>query len=225
MERRTTIHLDGGPDVVGEDEDGGVIDRVVAPPPPPLIVRPRAALRTELVATHDLRADAGTPLAGKGLVEAGASAGLSLHGVMRSSREEPLHQSALRVPEGRVKALALTSAKSVERDREVVDAHLRHEVPPRSASLALLRAKILGKPKSGQNTGVESGHGRHLGSRKRQHHEPNGMEVAGLRVTGVEAESGLTVSPCRDKTRGPAGPEGSRNQKLGRQVTSLVLQR
>ena len=45
--------------MVGEDEHGGVEGRVVSPPSLPIEVLPRAALRSELVAAHDLGPDAG----------------------------------------------------------------------------------------------------------------------------------------------------------------------
>src|ERR1700742_607480 len=58
VEGRAPLHLDRGPRGVGEHEDGGTEGRPLAPPALPLLIGPRAPLRAELVAAHDLRADA-----------------------------------------------------------------------------------------------------------------------------------------------------------------------
>ena len=55
--------------VVGEHEDGGVEGRLVAPPAPPLVVCPGPAMRAELVAAIDLRADVVVEVAGQVVVE------------------------------------------------------------------------------------------------------------------------------------------------------------
>jgi hypothetical protein len=55
--------------------------RLLAPPALPLLIGPRPALRAELVAPHDLDADARPPVAREGVVDAGAAALLALHGV------------------------------------------------------------------------------------------------------------------------------------------------
>src|SRR5579864_1206028 len=71
------LHLDRGPDVMGEHEDGGMERRFLAPPALPLLAGPRSALRAELVAPHDLHADARPPVAREGVVDAGAPAFLA----------------------------------------------------------------------------------------------------------------------------------------------------
>src|SRR5690242_4873949 len=76
---RAALHLDGGSRVVGEHEDGGVEGRLLAPPALPLLIGPWATLRAELVAAHDLRADARAPVGCEGFVDAGAPALLALH--------------------------------------------------------------------------------------------------------------------------------------------------
>src|ERR1700723_2087159 len=81
VEGGAALHLDRGPDVMGEHEDGGMERRLLAPPALPLLVGPRPALRAELVAPHDLRADARPPVAREGIVDAGAPAVLALHDV------------------------------------------------------------------------------------------------------------------------------------------------
>src|SRR6202035_5969385 len=79
VEGGAALHLDRGPDVMGEHEDGGMERRLVPPPALPFLVGPRSALRAELVAPHDLRADARPPVAREGVVDAGAPAFLALH--------------------------------------------------------------------------------------------------------------------------------------------------
>src|SRR6202021_3499867 len=72
VEGGAALHLDRGPDVMGEHEDGGMERRLLAPPALPLLVGPRPALRAELVAPHDLHADARPPVARGGIVDGGA---------------------------------------------------------------------------------------------------------------------------------------------------------
>src|SRR5262249_7940950 len=111
---------------MGEYEDRSMKDGIVAPPPFPPIVLPRAALWSELVAPHDLGADARRPVTCEGLVDPRVSARLVVHRVESSCGEEPLHQSAGGVSEGGIETLSLPRAKPVEGNREVVYAHLRH---------------------------------------------------------------------------------------------------
>src|ERR1700733_788657 len=112
--------------MVGEDENRGVERRVVSPPSVPVLVRPGAGLGAELAPPHDLGADARLPGAGESVVDAGAAAGLALHGVERAGREEPLMQPGPRMPERGVQALPLAGAEPVQRYREVVHPHSRH---------------------------------------------------------------------------------------------------
>jgi NADH:ubiquinone reductase (H+-translocating) len=79
VEGRAALHLDRGPGVMGQHEDGGVERRLLPPPALPLLIGPRAALRAELVAAHDLRADARAPGAREGVVGGRAPAGLAKH--------------------------------------------------------------------------------------------------------------------------------------------------
>src|SRR5260221_6807838 len=116
--------------MVGEDEHRGVKRRVVSPPALPLMALPGAAVRTELVPSHDLRADAWAPVAGKGVIDARGTAGLAVHGVEGAGGEEPLMQPVTGVTERSIEALPFTGAKPIQRDREVVHAHQRHRHPP-----------------------------------------------------------------------------------------------
>jgi hypothetical protein len=126
VERGPAVHLDGGAGMVGEDENRGVERRVLSPPAVPLLVRPGAVVGAELAPPHDLGADARLPAAGEGVVDAGAAAGLALHGVERAGREEPLVQPEPRMPVRGIQALPPTGAEPVQRNREVVHPHSRH---------------------------------------------------------------------------------------------------
>src|SRR5437588_5508020 len=109
---------EAGSVMVGEDEHGGVEGRGVSPPPLPVEVLPRATLRTELVAAHDLGADVPREVASEVVVKPSGSARL---GSVRPARggERPRDQvgresgdatiSALGMSEGRLDALAFAS--------------------------------------------------------------------------------------------------------------------
>src|SRR5204863_1741522 len=81
----------------------------------------------ELAPPHDLGADARFPGAGESVVDAGAAAGLALHGAEGTSREEPLVQPGSRMPERSLQALPLAGAEPIQRHREVVHPDLRHD--------------------------------------------------------------------------------------------------
>ena len=113
--------------MVGEDKDRGAERRVVSPPAGPLLVRPGAVVRAELAPPHDLGADARFPGAGESVVDAGAAAGLALHGAEGTGREEPLVQPGSRMPERGLRALPRAGAEPIQRHREVVHPDLRHD--------------------------------------------------------------------------------------------------
>src|SRR5437660_6431950 len=100
--------------MVGEDEHGRMEWRVVAPPALPLLVGPRAPLGPKLVASHDLGPDARAPVAGEGVVHAGAPSRLALHLVEAARGEEPSMEPATSVSEGCFETLAVTGAETVE---------------------------------------------------------------------------------------------------------------
>jgi hypothetical protein len=108
---------------MGEHEDGGMERRLLTPPALPLLVGPRSALRAELIASHDLRADARSPGAREGVVDADAPARLALHGVKCAGVHEPPHQPDAGVPEGRLEALVGSGTEAIERDGHVVNAN------------------------------------------------------------------------------------------------------
>src|SRR3979411_851496 len=106
--------------MVGEDEHGGMEGRVVAPPALPLLVGPRAALGPELVAPHDLGPDARAPVAGEGVVHAGAPSRLALHLVEAAGGEEPFMEPGTGVSEGCFETLAVARAETVRRNKKAV---------------------------------------------------------------------------------------------------------
>ena len=123
VERRPALQPNRGSRVVGENEHGGMEGRVVAPPAFPLFVGPWASLGAELIAAHDLCADARAPVAGERVVDACASAWFPLHLPEGAGGEEPFVQPGTGVAEGRLATLALAGPEAVERNREVVDAN------------------------------------------------------------------------------------------------------
>src|SRR5260221_421080 len=101
--------------------------RPASPQSVPLLVRPGSTVRAELAPPHDLRADARGPGAGESVVDAGAAAGLALHGAEGTSREEPLVQPGSRMPKRGIQALPRAGAEPIQRHREVVHPDLRHD--------------------------------------------------------------------------------------------------
>jgi hypothetical protein len=126
MERRPARHLDRGPLVMGEHVHRSVKRRVIAPPALPLLVSPQPELGSKLVPAHDLDADVRIPVAGEGIVDAGASACVALRvgkAAKGASGKELFVEPVTSVAEGRLESLTVTGAESVERDREVVDSN------------------------------------------------------------------------------------------------------
>src|SRR5205823_12767406 len=115
-QRGAVVALTGG--TLGEHEDRGVEGWGLAPPALPLVILPRAALGTELVATHDLGTDVARHVAGEVVVEPSAAAGVSaVHPACGGAgpREEVC---GVGVPEGVVQALAVTGTEPVSRHVE-----------------------------------------------------------------------------------------------------------
>jgi hypothetical protein len=98
-----------------------VKDGIVTPPTLPTLVSLRAALWSKFVATHNLGADARSPVAGEGLVGSGASARLAVHLVVGAGSEESVEKSGSGVSERLIEGLSFTGAKAVERNSEVVN--------------------------------------------------------------------------------------------------------
>lgn len=120
---------EAGSVMVGEYEHGGMERWRVAPPSGPVVILPRAALGSELVAPHDLSADVPCEVAHEVVVESSGSTGL---GSVRPTRggERPRSQigweigdattSGFSMSEGRFEALAFTCPEPVHRHHEVL---------------------------------------------------------------------------------------------------------
>ena len=108
---------------MSQNEDGIVVRGVVAPPALPLPVSPRATLRSEHVAAHDVCAEAWLPAGRQGVVRSRTPARLAVDPVKSTGRSEPLEKPATRVSEGRVESLSHTGREAVERDREAMDSN------------------------------------------------------------------------------------------------------
>src|SRR5262245_42453285 len=77
----------------------------------------------------------------------------------------------------------------------------------------------------GQGAAVKAGHGRDACAGEGQDHQLDGIEAAGLRVAGVEAEGGLAVGPRWYQPGGPARAECCGCEELGGELASLIFQR
>src|SRR3954449_6129529 len=91
VERRAALHLDRGTRAMGENE-GQRMERRGGGPPSLVVGVVLPSRRTELPRPHDLGADAGKELLGKGVVGAAASAVLAEHRVPVPGGEHPLVQ-------------------------------------------------------------------------------------------------------------------------------------
>jgi hypothetical protein len=76
----------------------------------------------ELAGAHDLGADTRIVLPKERIVDAAATTRLAGHLVPPAGDEHPFVQPLARVSERGIKAQAFTSAETVERDREELDA-------------------------------------------------------------------------------------------------------
>ncbi|MNE36749.1 hypothetical protein D3C80_1305730 [compost metagenome] len=79
--------------MVGQDEDGDVVGRVVPPPAFPVLVRPLPAQRAEHVAPQNPGADIAKAAGGEIIVQPGRAAVLAEQGLLEGARgEQPLVQ-------------------------------------------------------------------------------------------------------------------------------------
>src|SRR5699024_3238065 len=124
VEGRAPLHLERRTRVMGEDEDRGVEGRLLAPPAAPTVVGPRAGLRSELAAAHDLRADRPVDARGdEGIVDAPVRGQVDpVDPATEPRRAEPVEKSGPGMTEGGVEGLVRPGGEAVERDGEVVDA-------------------------------------------------------------------------------------------------------
>jgi hypothetical protein len=96
----------------------------VVPPTPPSVIGPRATLRSELAAPHDLGADALAPHTGQGTIE--REGGIHLVDPMNSPAVEPVKEPLGTANRG-VERHVIAGSVAVEGDVQVVDAGARHE--------------------------------------------------------------------------------------------------
>ena len=89
--KRVVAQRERRPNMVRQHEDGSVERRFVTPPTLPLVVGPRAALITELVAAHHLRTDVMSEVAGEIVVEAAGATRVGPVGPARGGAR-PRHQ-------------------------------------------------------------------------------------------------------------------------------------
>src|SRR5262249_4452309 len=83
------LHLERLARMVGQDEDGAVVRRLLAPPAFPAFVGPRTAHRAEHVAAEDPRAEVVEALLGHAVVGAGLAAVLAKYRLLEhAGREE-----------------------------------------------------------------------------------------------------------------------------------------
>jgi hypothetical protein len=101
-----------------------VKDGIVTPPAFPILVGPRAALWSKLVAAHDLGTNAYSPVAGEGLVGAVASTWLAVHLVVRAGSKESVQEPGSGVSEWLFEGLSFTGAKAVKRNGKVINTNL-----------------------------------------------------------------------------------------------------
>ena len=118
---------EGGPLVVGHDEDRSVERRLLTPPALPLVVGPGSALRAELVAAHDLGANVAGEVSGQVVVQAAAASWVGAVGPARGRAGPGEEGCGVGVAKGAFEAPSLTGAVAVAGNVEVLDSdHLRH---------------------------------------------------------------------------------------------------
>src|SRR5258706_471788 len=94
---RTASHLKRRPRVMRQHEDRRVIGRLIAPPALPAVIGPRAADRTEHVASKNPGTDSVEALLRNSVVDSRLSIVMPVHLAPQARVEEPLHQ--LRAPD------------------------------------------------------------------------------------------------------------------------------
>ena len=134
VEHRAALHLDRRAGVVREHEHRRVERRVRPPPAAPLVVGPdigpRAGLRAELAAAHDLGTEAMAMALGERVVDPRRSTGTAEHRAPEPGGEHPLVETMAGVTERRLERDAVAGPEPVQRDREVVDTDLGHGCLP-----------------------------------------------------------------------------------------------
>jgi hypothetical protein len=101
-----TRHTERRPWMMGKNEDGGVIRRLLPPPASPALIGPWTSDRTEHVPTENPGPDPGQALRRDIVVHTRLAAGIAVHVLPRAGREEPFHQRDPAHPEWIVEILA-----------------------------------------------------------------------------------------------------------------------
>ena len=106
---------------MGEHEHRSVERRIVAPPALPIEVLPRAALWTELVATHDLGTDVARIVASEVVVEAAASAPVCAVRPIRGGEGPRTQLGRVRMSERLLQTLTFARAEPIGRDEKAMN--------------------------------------------------------------------------------------------------------
>jgi len=126
VEGSASAHGDRCTWVVGEDEDGSVVRRVVAPPALPGVVGPRSADRAKHVATDDPCADVVEATRREVIVNPRRAAIIAKHLLKGTCGECPFVQRDPADAKWIVEILVGTGTVAIEGYREAVDAKLGH---------------------------------------------------------------------------------------------------
>src|SRR5580704_12760709 len=113
--------------MVGEDEDGSVVRRVVAPPPLPSVVGPMATNRPKHVPPENPSSDIGETARRKVVVDARHAGVTSVYLLKRSGGEHPLVQHHAADTERVGEVLMGASAVAIEGKGEALNPQFSHE--------------------------------------------------------------------------------------------------
>src|SRR5580658_864171 len=127
MEDGAALHNDWRARMVGEDEGGSVIRRVVAPPPLPSVVGPGSTNRPEHVSAQNPGAHIGESACCKVVIDARRAAVTPVYLLKRSRGEEPLMHRHAADTEGVSQVLIRAGAVAIERKGKALNLQLSHE--------------------------------------------------------------------------------------------------
>lgn len=130
MKGGASLHLNGGARMMCEDEDLGVVGRVLTPPAFPLVIGPGTAGGAEHIPAHNPRANAVETAFRKIVVDAGGAVGrggVVGHHFPESARgAEPIVQVFAADAEGVLEALVWPGAESIEGDCKTINTQFGH---------------------------------------------------------------------------------------------------
>src|SRR5512144_1186703 len=130
VKHRAAPHGEGGPLMMGEDEDRSVVRRIVAPPAPPGVVRPRPATGAKHVAAHDPRPDPSEPAGCEIIVRPRGAALPTMRLRECSGADQPFMQVLAADAERGLEALRGARPEPVDGDGETADEKPSHSVNP-----------------------------------------------------------------------------------------------